>query len=412
MKSASVLFLSAGAHAAAISSKHAAPAPGASSSSSDSCCFGLTSAGKVTEDVDENHVGDLTLGAAFQDSQFCIDSSANTITDSLGHNCFMRAPNYQFECYVGATGETVFDIANQSGGSQALVYTGGQGTFLACPTTANGDQFYDIFSTSKANTTGCLEVSLVLTDQNAACSSASGKKGAAPPPTSTDDSGADSTSADTASTDANGTSSATPGTVTANAGSQDAEPSVTPFSTRPTPTCSISPSAPSLGPSRIGFSDDSALDGIRDTGSNATITPDDNTLFEYAIPESFSSEAGQLCALQFRLPYCSDLPEGYPCYEFSGSEQELSGDSGMQFQPVDNEEHILWNNLAVHQVYPGNSVTIGTFACGTDSKAYNSETVTWLASSEKDFALEFLQADVGSDPQFTDGVGVWVVACS
>jgi hypothetical protein len=129
------------------------------------CCFYLNSAGYVNETVEESHTGELFLAGSFQQGGFCLDESAKTIKDTLGNNCFMRAPDYQFECYSGIVGTTVFDIA-ASTGSDKLVYDNGTGTFLACPL---ADQSYEIYSTAKTNTTGCLNVALVLANQTTKC---------------------------------------------------------------------------------------------------------------------------------------------------------------------------------------------------------------------------------------------------
>lgn len=170
------------------------------------------------------------------------------------------------------------------------------------------------------------------------------------------------------------------------------------------PTCSVASSAPSIAPRRL-----TSADGHQDTSPYATIDPNHSTLFEYTIPEAFFSPSTQQCALQFRLPFCDELPSGYPCFTFSGSEQELLSNSGMVFDLIQNAEIPTWNDTAVDQIYPGDRTIFGTFECGSEFP-YGSRTLSWLVSSASEFVLDFMQG--GMDPKFPDGVGAWIVPCS
>ncbi|KAI0134375.1 hypothetical protein BJ170DRAFT_196154 [Xylariales sp. AK1849] len=407
--SSSTLLLSAGAATTALALPQA----------SSGCCFHLDSVGTMNETVEEDHGGHLVLGGSFQRGGFCLDMTSQTIEDSLGHNCFMRSPNYQFECYAGAVGSSVFDIVPSADGKTKLAYDNGPGTFLACPTTSV-EQSYGIYSTIKTDKTACMQVALVLADQTSECAASNGTSSTASymvPSTTqvalpvTNTSTAMSTAK--ASGYAYGSGCGALSVVTAKPTQTPYQATTPPFAVPVTSnTCDVSPAAPSIGPSKLGYPEASAPDGVHDTTANASITPTNSTLFEYSIPQSFVTNSSQLCALQFRLPYCSTLPKGYPCFHFSGSEQERSSDSGMIFSSVEDSGGLIWDNTALHQVYPGDTTVIGTFKCGRNVTAYGARKMSWIASSVRNFALEFMQAGVGSEAEFMDGVGAWIVPCS
>ncbi|KAI2625689.1 hypothetical protein GGR54DRAFT_637469 [Hypoxylon sp. NC1633] len=342
----------------------------------DGCCFQLASVGTVNETVLENHVGDLLLGGSFQQGGFCLDKTTQTIKDSLRHNCFMRAPDYQFECYQGAVGTTVFDIAPPAAdGTSYLTYDGGPGVFYACPIGSGTEQTYDIFS-DKTGKTGCLSIALALVGQTAACSA---------------------------------------GSTTIRKRSTAVKPTRPSQRQASSPTCSVLPSAPSVAPFRLSPGNSSAP-GVTNNTAEAMISLSYSTLFDYSIPNTFfqagTAANSSLCALQFRMPVCTSLPEGYPCYSFSGLEQEVLANSGMAFHLMADDGDAVWNSTEVHQVFPGENTIIGTFDCATPVGAYSTaRKMSWHVSSVRDFALEFLQAGVGKDAPFQDGIGAWVVPC-
>ncbi|KAI1416218.1 hypothetical protein F5Y13DRAFT_206237 [Hypoxylon sp. FL1857] len=347
--------------------------------SNSGCCFQLASVGKVNETVLEDHVGDLILGGSFQQGGFCLDSTSKTIQDSLRHNCFMRAPDYQFECYQGAVGKTAFEVT-KTGGKLYLTYNNSPGTFYACPIGSGTEQTYDIYSSEKANKTGCLSVALTLTNETPECSTGSNSTIATrpriPPP-------------------------------------RTVRPSPALRREAPPEACSISPSAPSLAPYRLRPSNASIASGVNGTSAEVVIASGISTTFEYAIPEDFlpaDRYKSSLCALQFRMPICTSLPKGYPCYSFSGMEQEVLADSGMAFELTRDDGGAAWNGTELHQVFPGENTTIGTFDCG-QAVSYGWRKMSWKVSSVRNFALEFVQAGVGRNAKFQDGVGAWIVPC-
>lgn len=225
-----------------------------------------------------------------------------------------------------------------------------------------------------------------------------------------------------------------PTTTTPEAGATSGTTSEDPTNTGPilTQACRVPTSAPSIAPWRIT----SSRPGSNPTFGNSAevaITDTNSTVLEYVIPAGFgmpaddtsdadnnsSSSSGApltstgVCALQFRLPFCSDLPTGgYPCYGFSGTTHEVRNDAGFVLELLHNGGGISWDNQALHQVFPGKRTILGTFDCADiGGGEVGDRTMSWLASSTNGFELEYLQAGVGDDAQFQNGVGAWIVAC-
>ncbi|KAI0456960.1 hypothetical protein F5B21DRAFT_466354 [Xylaria acuta] len=401
--------------------------------SDNTCCFGLGSAGIVDEEVKEDHTGGLSLGGPFQQGGFCFDKSTKTIKDTLNHNCFMRAPAEQFQCYAGIVGGTAFDISPPGlDGKSYLTYDGGPGTFYACRVGTGVNQYYNIFSASKPDTTGCVSVSLALYDSSAGCFSASNTTIATPMSSARQSTtrrwstqvrkqswvrtAESSTMSGYSQVKGAGIwSSVSPSTnATAEAVTKTSS-AIASHTAKPSPICSISPSAPSIAPIKLGSPDKLAPDGLRDSSAKASITSYNSTVFLYSIPNSFlppvSDAKMPLCALQFRMPVCTELPKDYPCYSFSGLEQEFLANSGMNFDLVLDDGQAAWNGTALHQVVPGDNIILGTFECGTPKGSYGARRMSWHVSSVRDFSLEFLHAGVGSDAEFQDGIGAWIVPC-
>lgn len=158
--SIAAFLLSWGAISAAINLRHTAR------QASQSCCFNLDSAGAMNDDVEEDHSGHLRLAGSFPQGVFCLEGGK--VQDGTGNQCFIKNSNHRFQCYQkGVVGNTTFHIVSTSNGTTKLVYDNGLVTYLACPSTL--DDGYEIFSTSKPDKTGCLEVSLVLSDQTGTC---------------------------------------------------------------------------------------------------------------------------------------------------------------------------------------------------------------------------------------------------
>ncbi|KAI1103148.1 hypothetical protein F4804DRAFT_353100 [Jackrogersella minutella] len=339
----------------------------------DGCCFQLASVGKVNETVLEDHVGDLLLGGTFQQGGFCLDKTSKTIKDGLKHNCFMRGPDYQFECYQGAVGDTAFDVTSpKADGKSYLTYDNGPGTFYACPIGMGADQTYDIYSSEKTDKDGCLPVALALVGETDACSANSTRNAVVTPR------------------------------------SKAVLPNQLLQRHAPSPVCNVSSSAPSLAPYSVSPTKSTAKKG--DTSAMVRIYTDSSTTFDYRIPQDFTKSS--LCALEFRMPVCFQLPDGYPCYGFTGMEQEVAGRSGMALHLTSDDANAPWNNKKLHQVFPDATSIIGTFECGQGvGPKDGARMMSWNVSSVRQFGLDFLQAGVGPDAEFQDGIGFWIVPC-
>ncbi|CAJ2502283.1 Uu.00g096770.m01.CDS01 [Anthostomella pinea] len=402
--------------------------------SNNGCCFGLTSVGTVNETVEESHGGNLLLGGSFQQGGFCLVKSTKTIQDTLNHNCFMTTPTRQFECFAGIVGATAFDVLANADGKSYLHYDNGPGLFYACPIGSGADQYYDIFSTAKADSTGCIQVALALHNPSGACSASNTTSSSGTSVLRATSSAPLSTQTTIAQSDPSVTSafvapgySYVPGTgaVTTivpsgivrpqSTSSTSAAPKSTAAASR---VCSIAASAPSIAPFKVATPNNRD----QDTSTDVLISTNNSALFQYVIPGSFlpiMADAAKppLCALQFRMPVCTELPKGYPCYSFSGLEQEILSNSGMAFALSDDDAAVpvvaSWNATELHQVFPGENSILGTFECGKPAGSYGAaRKMTWRASSVRSFSLEFLQAGVGADAQFQDGIGAWILPCS
>ncbi|KAI1344816.1 hypothetical protein F5Y15DRAFT_6526 [Xylariaceae sp. FL0016] len=389
----------------------------------NSCCFGLTSVGVKNETVEETHVGNLVLGGVFQQAGFCIDKSTKTIKDTLKHSCSMRAPEYQFECSTGTAGATQFDTtAPKSDGLSYLTYDNGPGTFLACGVSSGDDTYYNIYSTELEDKNGCIFVALALHNPSASCG-----LGNATISNATAISKSNTIAARTAQallqdpTPVATTTMTVPGhgriPMATHVGHDQSitAPSSASSAASISQVCSVAPSAPSIGPSKLGSPNADVPDGLQDTAAEVAISFQNSTIFQYTIHTSFlppiTEAKSTLCALQFRMPVCTDLPSGYPCYAYSGMEQEILSNSGMNFDLVHDDGNAKWNSSELHQIFPGDIVTIGTFDCGTPRDTYGGRKMTWNVTSVRNFGLNFLHADIGPNAEFKDGVGAWIVPC-
>ncbi|KAK5628623.1 hypothetical protein RRF57_004338 [Xylaria bambusicola] len=379
----------------------------------NSCCFDLHSVGIVGEEVEENYVGELSLGGPFQQGGFCFDKSTRTVKDTLNHNCFMRAPDEKFQCYPGIplTSRPLVWTANHTSPTM-------MGRYL---------------SDSKPDKTGCVSVALALYGSSAGCSTSTNNTVVAPTsrPKQIKFRGSPSQlrqrqiPAATPTTSTVSGYSQVPGAGLWSSMPSSANPSTSTKATvkassasvKSSQTCSILPSAPSIAPIRLGSHDKSAPDGIKDSLAEASITSQNSTVFLYNIPSSFlpsiSEAKPSLCALQFRMPVCTELPKGYPCYNFSGLEQEVLANSGMNFDLILDDGQAEWNGTVLQQVFPGENTILGTFECGAPKGSYNdrSRKMGWNASSVRGFGLEFLHAGVGDNAKYQDGIGAWIVPC-
>lgn len=384
------------------------------------CCFQLNSVGDLNAMVEEGQAGDLLLGGSLPEAVFCLNQKTGALKDDRGDTCFVQAPSRQLTCSIGSFGSTHFDITEpDTHGMSYLSYGDDIRRFHACPAPSASVKSYFIYSDNKPDSTGCFEITLNLKDPAAEChlnnTTTAGAASAIIPSTSQPMTGAPpSTSTMSMRT------LIPPTTRPVAVSTVEAVESATTTSMPgiPSQTCTIPSSAPSLGPSRVGYPDAKAPGGFHESSPEVSISSDNSTIFEYTIPPSFPPTNANvngtppLCALQFRMPDSSELAEGYPYYHYSGMEQEYSGHSGINFELLTGNDATTWDKTALHQVYPGDHPLIGTFDCAKlNVSEGGSHIVSWKATSVNNFFLDFLQAGVGDHPQFPDGVGAFVVPC-
>ncbi|ORY59504.1 uncharacterized protein BCR38DRAFT_412519 [Pseudomassariella vexata] len=416
MKSSLAFLFAVGAHAALPTRQES------------SCTFGLRVSGPNHEHLMTGFRGRAQLiGGGVTFHRYWI--GVKGFTDYQGHQCSIQPEDQQLACQLTVPDPpTIFRIAPKGDGTKLLTHDQDNKTkYLACTDTWGGKEFSTIFSISKENNTECYETEIMIADEECSTSSTQPTLLDAPSP-AFDDVDLNSTLWDPVS---KSDQEILP--------PQDdqalnlREPPAS-FSTRylPSPTdpptqkprelrqavtasqsCSVSPSSPSIAPTKVGYPEQGAPDGLHATSPNVSITPTDSTIFEYSVPKTFATKGQQLCGLQFRLPFCSTLEPGYPCFSFSGSEQEMGSNSGMNLALLEDDGFMSWNDTELHQVYPGEMVTFGTFECGTDvTSGAGDRKISWLVGSVRNFGLKFMQAGICPDAQFKDGVGAWIVQCS
>lgn len=184
--------------------------------------------------------------------------------------------------------------------------------------------------------------------------------------------------------------------------------------TTTTLTCDMSASAPSLVPEGLFVRPENWTTYSQTANFTADIDTKFSTVFQFTLTDPFHTPISNwsgMCGLQFRLPVCTQLPREYPCYQFSGMEQEAIQKSGMRFSLIEGSAHpSTWRTLPLIQVWPGESTLVGTFECGEAAHGPGGVKMelSWLAESINGFALHFLQAGAR---EYRDGVGLFVVAC-
>lgn len=195
--------------------------------------------------------------------------------------------------------------------------------------------------------------------------------------------------------------------------------------------CSIRDDSPYIAPTRTAIGRMSGAFVVNPDG-NGTIagTPDVETLFEYTLDpwvlRHHADGAPRMCALFFRLPVCTDLPEGYPCFAWTGLEQQVLGDGGMRFQlvydshagrvPPPGGSKKEWEATDLVQVFPGDGSDewiAGMFPCLVDRDRAVTRNVSFVATATEGWGLGFAQGGVGAqrDVDTRLGVGAFVVGC-
>jgi len=132
------------------------------------------------------------------------------------------------------------------------------------------------------------------------------------------------------------------------------------------------------------------------TSYNGEVTSDVSSIFNFDIPESYSSE---LCTLVFLFPTQSQLVTS--SYTFSGSGAiDFAQLSSPATQATDyaNAPSVT-QDLGTFTVAPGNSYSISTFSCPAG------QTIAFEISTEDSTSLTYFQ-DYNPSP-----IGLYITAC-
>jgi len=137
--------------------------------------------------------------------------------------------------------------------------------------------------------------------------------------------------------------------------------------------------------------------------SEAFISPINSTLFNFDIPYTGT------CSLLFLFPYASSLDPSAGTYYFSGIEEELGEEGGLDFallagianaSTTYNTTPQVTKDYGKTVIIPGNNYTIATFSCSSG------QSVTYSATSIANVELDYFQ-DKRPSP-----IGLYVVPCS
>lgn len=348
------------------------------------CCFALNVEGRIGGAVVQTSTGlnqvNGTESATKPQGSFCI--SDQTITDGEGRPCYISSTN-QFECNGAGPAPTGFTIADNND----LLWDGCP-DFSVCPSMA-GDGSYNIFKAAANTTVGCQSATLLTGGYScAALGSSSTPSVAATTLSST--SLPQSTNSDSAPTVSAFLSTTT-----------SAAASVTTSAAATCPTA-LSNSTAAQSPNLI-VPISSNVTTAYQSSTLASINPTNSTLFNFDIPSTLS---GQTCALLFLFPFSSDLADD-ATYQYSGIEEEVGEDGGLDFALLDSAvvsgvtfatAPAVKQDFGKTQVLPGNGYVISQFDCVPGTLSYK-------VSSVGAVTLNFYQ---DSNPS---AVGLYVVPC-
>jgi len=403
----------------------------------DQCCFQLTASGGAQGSIGQLGDGQNRIGGGFPPATYCINNGG--ITDKNGRGCILTPPTTQFQCDSGATPTYGFSIS-QGGEVQ---YNGSE-QFYACPATDNGE--YNLYTTPAPGQEKCVKVTLSTGGQCAGGNApkpstpASSPKPSAPaskpeskPATSVvkttvvESKPAPSPSVYTTQVETkpapapsvvktteyytttlqNTVVESAPAekttmkTVVESSPPKNTQPaeSQKPTGTKPAPSQGACPAAltgPYQTPHLIVPVSSAQPDKAYGTQYNATISPEECTIFNFDIPSSY---AGKQCSTVFLFPEQSQLETS--AYTFSGSgELVFSELSKVAYQKT------TWNTcpskkseLGSIAIQSGNSYTVSSGSCAAGT------TQSIEVCSSNGLSLEFFE-DYNPSP-----LGLYITSC-
>lgn len=368
----------------------------------DQCCFQLSASGSASGSIGQLGDGQNRIGGGFPPATYCISNGG--ITDKNGRGCILTPPTTQFQCDVGATPTYGFSI-----GQGGLVEYKGSQQFYACPATDNGE--YNLYTTPVAGQAKCVKVAL---STGGKCENSSAPKSSAPAETPKTPAQSVITTTQIHTTtivqtvvETTCVAQSTPvvqttmKTVVESPPARSSQPaeSQKPSGTKPTPSESACPAAlsgPYQTPHLIVPVSSKQPNTAYGTQYNATISPDECTIFNFDIPTSYS---GKTCSAIFLFPEQSQLQTS--AYTFSGSGE-------LVFSELSNaaNQQTTWSNapsmkseLDSVAVKPGNSYVISTSSCAAGT------TQSIEICSSNGLSLQFFE-DYNPSP-----IGLYITAC-
>lgn len=364
------------------------------SNQNSQCKFPMTAIFSTDGPVMNAAIGENRIGGGYLRGDYTI--SPPSLSDSQGHNCIVDPSSSRFYCSQYTRGNANFGVDEDGN----LMHNG-TSKWLACPVTGpDADGSFDIYTSSKANTTGCEDITIKtyvhdswprgydtdyqLSSGDAACQVLACPQSVTSHPTKTQ-------------------------SISAVAVSPTAP---VPVSTSPTSTAldASCPTDISSGEYRFPLLilpvSPETPDYAYGNSYVAYVSPDNTTVFNFDIPEEEPYTG--TCALLFLFPYASQLGiENSPFY-FSGLEEEEGENGGLDFAlltGVADPELTYKTTPSIDtdygktEVVPGNSYTIATFPCKSGEASYS-------VSSVGNVELDFFQ---DSEP---DPIGLYIVPCS
>ncbi|KAM0333300.1 hypothetical protein ACHAQA_001961 [Verticillium albo-atrum] len=362
------------------------------------CCFTLAVSGGFDGKLKYGTTGDFRVNSNFPEAFVCADEGMFKLQDNVGNNCRFDGPTMKLQCLSGISGQDMFyfDFGEAADGGEApimLTYNG-HDKFLACPSDGPSSDAgsFVLYSKAKENQEGCVDVSLEQAGPSDGCFTRDSLQKFRSPTRSTPD--------------------AVTGTI------EEVPPA--------RKSCTLTDLSTRLPAKRVGSG---PLDWVEESpNGQVSINGENSTIFEFEMPPLWVNHprdaATRRCAVQFRVPVCSELPAGYPCFVWSGAEQQDSASSGMEWFHVYTRDDVdpisrgasigpvdwaPWDSL--YQLKSEEAITVGTFECGVDRGAAVTRTISFLAKSVNGWTLSFAQAGMGAQSQWEDGVGAYVAAC-
>jgi hypothetical protein len=370
------------------------------------CTFSMVATGNLNGTISQDAIGEPRLGGTFPQGSFLIENG--TMTDSLNHTCLISLTTQQLQCTQGLPGSK-FWFSNNF----LVLHDETNSNWLACPASGPGqDGSYNIYSSQKADTTGCQAIELQAGGFGCAAlgrpdpSSTTAAATSGPTLSSSqinDASTTSSTAASSTSTEINYAPTTSSSTLASSTLTTTATP--TPI---PSPACPTDISSGTFQfPHLIVPTSNKSPDTDFGNSFKAYVSPINSTLFNFDIPTTAPYTG--TCSLIFLFPYVSELDPSAGAYYFSGIEEEEGEHGGLDFARLSgvasasttyNTTPSVATDYGKTEIIPGNNYTITTFPCQSGTP------VTYSGTGVGNVELDYFQ-DSAPKP-----IGLYIVPCA